>query len=469
MKPVKSWPAVDVKLWALDKIIPYAKNPRQHSQEQVDLIARSMMEDGVTSPILVDETGTIIYGHGRRLAAEKNGFAQYPVIVAKGWTEQQKRAYRIKDNSLALLSTWSTDLLRVELGELSAAGYDMPLLGFDDVQLVSFLSIPKTQDPEHVPEVPPDPISERGDIWLMGKGHRVMCGDSLDMKDVRLLLNGKIPSLANCDPPYGISIVKSAADGGRKPFGSVGSATDRNHISNFGKNQGRVHGLGKSGFGRVHGNASKAIIQTGVYAEVIGDDSINTAVGCYKILKEIGVPLVVLWGGNYYAHELPPSRCWFVWDKQVTGTFADVELAWTNCDQVARLFRHEWNGLMKASERGERRVHPTQKPVALAEWVIDTVGSNSKVYLDLFLGSGSSLIACEQKSIACLGMEMSPNYCDVIVNRWERFVGSDATLEGDGRTFAQIKAARMKKPPSAKPGAKAAKRHQISLGVIPSR
>jgi hypothetical protein len=136
----ESWPASKTELWALERIIPYPGNPRQHSPEQVDLIARSMKDDGVTSPILVDEDGVIIYGHGRRLAAEKNAFAKYPVVVARGWSEEQKRAYRIKDNSYALLSTWSPEFLKIELNELSLAGYEMPLLGFDDVQLVSFIS-----------------------------------------------------------------------------------------------------------------------------------------------------------------------------------------------------------------------------------------------------------------------------------------------------------------------------------------
>jgi len=173
------WPAATVRMWPLEQIIPYGKNPRQHSPEQVDLIAKSMLEDGVTSPILVDEEGVIIYGHGRRMAAEKNGFTKYPVIVAKGWSDQQKRAYRIKDNSLALLSTWSTDLLRVELGELSAAGYDMPLLGFDDVQLVSFMSVPSGADPEVTPEPPVKPVSQTGDLWLLGaKVKCPKCGKS---------------------------------------------------------------------------------------------------------------------------------------------------------------------------------------------------------------------------------------------------------------------------------------------------
>jgi len=421
----QQWPADKIERWQTHKLLAYQRNARTHSDEQVAQIAASMKEFGWTIPILIDEDGIIIAGHGRTLAAAQLGINEVPVMIARGWTEAQKMAYRIADNRLPESAGWDADMLRLELTELGKMGFDLALTGFDDLELVQFMATPNVADPEETPEPPVNPVSRKGDLWMLGN-HRLLCGDSLNKDEVDALLNGTVPDLANCDPPYGIGIVKRSSDGGAKPFGS----------------QGRVHGLGRAGFGRVHGNAAKAIIQTGVYAEVIGDDSTDTAIASYQILMDIGVKRLVLWGGNYYAEALPPSRCWFVWDKEVTGTFADVELAWTNCDQVARLFRHQWNGLMKASEKGQARVHPTQKPVALAEWVIDTVTPRSRTVLDLFVGSGSTLIAAERKECSYFGMELAEPYVDVAVQRWQTYTGQEATLESTGETYAETAANR---------------------------
>ncbi len=179
-----------------------------------------------------------------------------------------------------------------------------------------------------------------------------------------------------------------------------------------------------------------------MYEPVIGDDTTETAIASYHTLVALCVPSIVLWGGNYFANALPPSRCWLVWDKENTGTFADAELAWTNQDKIVRLIRHQWSGLIKASERGERRVHPTQKPVVLAEWVIETVAPDAVSVIDLFLGSGSTMIAAENKKIPCFCAELSPAYVDVAVKRWSKFTGRAAVLADDGRTFDEIAQAR---------------------------
>lgn len=454
------WPASSVEMRPIGELLAYPQNPMIHSDDQVQKIAASIKEYGWTTPALVDEAGILICGHARVRAAQVLGITQVPVMVARGWTEAQKKAYRIADNQLPRLSEFNPELLRIELNDLKLADYPLELIGFDNIQLVQFMAgVPEGKDPEAAPEPPATPVSKRGDIWVLGQ-HRLMCGDALSAEDVEALLAGAKPDLANCDPPYGVSIVKSALDGQRnngrgtvgasKPFGSVGGApraSDPKHIGNY---RGRVHGLGKAGFGRVHGNAAKAIIPTGVYAEIIGDDTTETAIAGYQMLLSIGVPLMVLWGGNYYANALSPSRCWFVWDKQVTGTFADIEMAWTNCDQVARLFHHQWNGLMKDSERGERRVHPTQKPVALAEWVIETAAPKAKSTVDLFLGSGSSLIAAERKGLKHFGMEMAEAYVDATLLRWQNLTNKEAHLEAPGKpTYAAVKAERSK--PARKP------------------
>jgi hypothetical protein len=213
-------------------------------------------------------------------------------------------------------------------------------------------------------------------------------------------MDGVTPEMVYTDPPYGISIVQGGKVGGGGAFG--GKKNEKADKSN--------------------------IIQSSNFAPIINDDSIDTAVEAISIIKTLGAGVEIIWGGNYYASALPNSSCWIVWDKENTGNFADAELAWTNQPSAVRIFKHMWNGMVKASERGQKRVHPTQKPVALAEWCFENYG-DPKTVLDLFLGSGSTLIACEQTRRDCYGMELSPAYCDVIVKRWEDFTGKKAILE----------------------------------------
>jgi hypothetical protein len=433
IKPSERWPADKIERRAVTDLTVYPDNPRLHSDAQVAEIAASMREWGWTVPVLIDEDNGIIAGHGRVTAAEKLGITEVPVVVARGWSAAQKRAYVIADNQIPQNSTWDQTLLRINLTQLAKVDYPLHLTGFDDIRLATFgvgAAAPQS-DPDEEIEPQPVAISKLGDIWLCGQ-HRILCGDSLDIDQVKHLLDGEKPQLANCDAPYGISIVKRSTDGGPKAFGKKGN----------------VHGqarLGPALRRTVHAPARNAIIKPGVYAPIIGDDTTETAIRSFALMSEIGIPAIVLWGGNYFANELPASRCWLVWDKQNTGSFADVELAWTNQDAIARIFHHQWSGLIKASERGEKRVHPTQKPVALVEWVIETIAPKAQSYLDLFLGSGSSLIACERKGIACFGSEMSPHYIDAAVRRWCKFTGKKAMLQGTKKTFEQVVKERSRK------------------------
>jgi len=229
-----------------------------------------------------------------------------------------------------------------------------------------------------------------------------MCGDSTSIDAVEQLLSGSKVDMVFTDPPYGISI---------------------------------VGGSGKVGGGN--------IVKANTYAPIAGDDSIDVAIEAIQVIKALDAKVEIIWGGNYYANSLENSSCWIVWDKDNTGNFADAELAWTNQKTAVRIFKHMWNGMLKASERGEKRVHPTQKPVALAEWCLDQYGEECDTVLDLFGGSGFTLMACEKKAKSARIMELSPNYCDVIVRRWQEFTGKKATLEGDGRTFAEVEAERI--------------------------
>lgn len=422
--------------WPIGKVLPFAKNARLHSESQVTSLKASITEFGFVNPCLVDADGNLIAGHARTIAAGALGMKTVPVIQLGHLTEKQAARLRIADNRIHDLSSWDSALLRDALqliqNDIQLQQYDGTLeaIGFDDASLAEALRVDASPGPdETAPLLSAKPIVRKGDLWCMGD-HRILCGDARSNDDVARLLEGTVPDLANCDPPYGISIVKGlrSSDGGAKPFGKVGG--------------GKPHPFAgsKSLKGREHGPSRRAIIQPGIYDAIIGDQTTETAVRSYEILAALGVPIICMWGGNYYANALPPSRCWLVWDKENTGSFADVELAWTNKNAIARLLRHQWSGLIKASERGQKRVHPTQKPIALAEWVIETLAPKAKTVIDLFVGSGSALIACERKGLKFFGMELAPAYVQCAIERWQTSTGRLATL--DGKTLDQVAKAR---------------------------
>jgi len=396
-------PADKVEQGPIEKLVPYAKNSRTHSEEQVAQIAASIREWGFTTAVLVDESGSIIAGHGRVMAARKLGMASLPVMVAAGWTDAQKRAYVIADNKLALNAGWDNELLALELGELGDLGFDLDLVGFTDEEIAALMPEqiePGLTDEDAVPEVPEQPVTVLGDVWVLGK-HRLMCGDSTSIDAIQKLTEGQAPDFVFTDPPYGVAVVKD---------GMVGA--------DFG------------------------VAKKGNYKPIIGDETTDTAIEAYNACVAIGAKKIVLWGGNYFSDKLPPSSCWLVWDKRgdsgIVNTFADCELAWTNMTSPARVHKQLWNGMIREGER-DKRVHPTQKPVALCEWGISNYTDKNASVLDLFLGSGSTLMACEKTNRKCFGMEMSPDYCDVIIKRWQQFTGKIAVHAETGQPFAEVK------------------------------
>jgi DNA methylase len=366
-----------------------------------------LKELGTGRSIVIDKHGNIIAGNGVIENAKAAGITDVEVVQSDGSkiiavqrtdldldSDDKARQLSIADNRTAELAEWNPENL-AEFTDLDLKPY------FTDEELIELTpqsGATLNGDEDEVPE-PPEPDAAEtvsGEIILLG-AHRLMCGDSTDIDHVGKLLADVVPDMVNTDPPYGISIVRKN--------GKIGSG---------GKFRGSV-GTGK-------------IIPANIYAPVIGDESTDTAVAAYNICAAMNIPVLIFWGGNHYADKLPPSSCWIVWDKQNNGNdFADAELAWTNQKSAVRICVHQWNGMLKASERGERRCHPTQKPVALAEWCFDKYGKDSKTVLDLFGGSGSTLIACEKTNRTCYVMEMSPEYCDVIVKRWEKLTGKTVT------------------------------------------
>jgi hypothetical protein len=205
--PIRLWPADRLERWPIERLIPYANNARLHSEADLDKLAAAIRKWGWTTPVLVDEGGNLLAGHGRVAAAPRAGVTSIPVIVARGWSEEEKRAYRVADNQLAARASWDFERLHNELEGLGATGFDLDLIGFDPDELQKILiglGSSGFTDPDSVPEVPEQPVTRVGDIWLLGD-HRVGCGDSTNATDVSRVLAGSEPNLMVADPPYGVA------------------------------------------------------------------------------------------------------------------------------------------------------------------------------------------------------------------------------------------------------------------------
>lgn len=371
------------------------KNRNKHPPEQIDRFCKILKEYGMRWPILVSErTGVIKAGEGRLRAALQLKMPQVLVSYQEFDTDQQEYGFGISDNAIA---SWAElDLASINTDLKDLPDMDIELLGIKDFQLVETQMLEPGCDEDQVPESV-EPRTKLGDVYTLGP-HRLMCGDSTSIDAVEKLMNGEKADMVFTDPPYGIDIVQGGSDGASKPFGSVGG--------------------GK-------------LCKVGKYSPIIGDSTTQTAIDSYNLCAGLGIKTLIFWGGNYYASALPDSSCWIVWDKENSGNFADAELAWTNQKTAVRIFKHMWNGMIKASEHGSKRVHPTQKPIALAEWAFKEYGNDNDSVLDLFGGSGSTLIACEKTNRKCFMMELDPHYCDVIVARWEKYSGKTAVLQSN--------------------------------------
>ena len=386
------------------ELIPYVKNSRTHSDEQVAQIAASIKEFGWTNPILVDGSNGIIAGHGRLLAARKLGHKEVPTIELADLTETQKKAYIIADNRLALNAGWDNEMLTIELNELLADGFALEMLGFDPKELDALLEpevVEGLTDEDAVPDVPDEPTTKLGDIYQLGN-HRLMCGDSTSIDAVDKLMDGQKADMVFTDPPYGMNLDAdySKIKGSKKSIGFKG-----NKLGN-------------------------------TYTPVIGDDEPFDPSFLMEYFKDAKEQF--WWGADYYIDKLPSfgmKGTLQVWNKrssdaQQEGIGNCFELCFSMVKHKKYVFDFEWFGFLSKEDPKEarNRVHPTMKPTKLIERFFDKWGDGIKVVADVFGGSGSTLIACEKTGRHARVMELDPKYCDVIVKRWEDFTGKKAVL-----------------------------------------
>lgn len=403
----QNWPAQSSELWPIDKITPYARNSRTHSDEQVAQIAASIREWGWTNPILVDEDGGLLCGHGRLLAARKLGLSQIPTMVAKGWSEAQKKAYVIADNKLALNAGWDLEMLAVELGDLQGFDFDLMLTGFSDDELSKLLAenTDGLTDPDAIPAVPATPVARPGDVWLMGK-HRLMCGDSTSVDDMEKLTAGQLVDMWLTDPPYNV-----AYEGGTKD-----KLTIQN--DNMGDDQFRE-------FLRDAYVTADTVMKPGAVFYIWHADS--EGYNFRGAARDAGwkVRQCLIWKKSSQVM----GRQDFHWKHEpcLYGWKDGAAHLWANDRKQTTILEFD-----KPSRNGE---HPTMKPVAIFEYQMLNNTKGSDIVLDSFAGSGTTAIAAEKNGRVAHLMELDPRYCDVIVKRWQGFTGKAATLEADGRTF----------------------------------
>jgi len=377
------------------KLIPNPKNPNKHPDEQINMLAKIIDYQGMRSPIVVSKrSGFIIKGHGRLEALKELAWEKVPVDFQDYDSEAQEYEDMVADNAIAEWAAQDLAMINLDIIDLGPE-LKIEMLGIKDFVLEPVEKYDKQDD---VPEIKHNPITKRGDIWLLGE-HRVMCGDATSIDDLDKAIGGNIIDYLITDPPYGIDAIKKS-----------GVLSER-------------------------------------YEQYKGDENTD----CAEDFMQLALSRFdrhIVFGGNYFAHWLPQSTHWIIWDKRganmeggnKNGDQSDCEIAWTNLPKRnVKCYKHVWAGWFRAGNKKDElksKVHPSQKPVGLFEKIFEDY--EFKSMFDAFLGSGSTLIACEKTNRKCYGMELDEHYCDVIVERWQNFTGKEAISES-GIRYNELK------------------------------
>ena len=383
----------------IDELKPYDKNAKIHTAEQIDQIKQSITDFGMNDPIGVwGKDNLIVEGHGRLIACKQLGFMEVPIIRLDSLTDEQRRAYTLIHNQTTMSTGFDIDILNEELDnidiDMSGYGFDIEIDDIDEDTEVKEDETPEVKDGE--------PKAKRGDIYQLGR-HRLMCGDSTKAEDIDMLIDGAKADMVLSDPPYGMSL-----------------------DTDFSTIKGSMKSLGRKN----HTQGNK-------YEKVIGDNEdfkpelITTFFANFEYVKEM-----FLFGADYFAELLPDKNkgSWLVWDKrkesQADAIGSEFELIWSRNKHKRRMLRHDWFGFLSSEDGADarNRVHPTQKPITLLVDILNQWGKDANVIVDLYGGSGSTLMACEQLNKKCYMMELDPHYIDVIIQRWENFTGQKAKL-----------------------------------------
>ena len=392
---------MQIKQVKVESLIPYIKNSRTHSEAQIAQIAASIKEFGWTNPILVDGDNGVIAGHGRLLAARKLGHKEVPTIELAHMTDNQKKAYVIADNQLAMNAGWDTAILSLELADLKDQGFELDILGFDPKELDNLLEpeqVDGLTDEDAVPDVPEEPTTKLGDIYQLGN-HRLMCGDSTSVNAVEKLMDGKKANMIFTDPPYGVSYTGGLQNSSKGLQGNAREMIKNDDIDLY----------------------EEAVTIASMFCDgaVFMFYADTVPFGLYRGIENVNGEVVALliWKkkggyGALGASYKPNHEPCVLWKKK------GAKLNFIGATNENRIWEE--------NKEGVNKLHPTQKPVSIPKRAIGN--HKADIVLDLFGGSGSTMIACEELNRKARLMELDPKYCDVIVKRWEDFTGKKAVL-----------------------------------------
>ena len=407
-----SWVADKIEHWPLARLLPYARNARTHSDDQVAQIAASIVEFGFTNPCLVGADGVLVAGHGRLLAARKLGLDTVPVVVLDHLTPIQRRALVIADNRIAENSGWDDAMLRTELESLQADGFDLDLTGFDPDTLAELLAGEETDqagevDDDDVPEEAVAVVSRPGDVWLLGE-HRVLCGDATDPESYVRLLSGERADMVFIDPPYNVDYANSAKD----------------------KQRGTQRPILNDNLGAAFHDFLLAAL-TPIVAHGRGAIYIAMSSGELDTLQAAFRAA----GGHWSTFVIWAKNTFTLGRADYQRQFEPILYGWPEGAQRHWCGDRDQGDVWQIKKPQRNDLHPTMKPVELVERAIRNSSRPGDVVLDSFGGSGTTLIAAHKSGRRARLMELDPKYCDVIVRRWQSWSGEQAVREGDGVAF----------------------------------
>ena len=399
-----------IERWPLDQLIPYVRNARTHSEDQVAQIAASIIEFGWLNPVLIDDAGNVIAGHGRLLAARKLGLETVPVIRASHLTPLQVQAYRLADNRLAELSDWNEELLAEEFAALRDEDIDLGLLGFDEAAIDRLLAESAAGAADEAPEPPKDPISRAGDLWICGQ-HKVLCGDATVLANIESVLAGELADMCFCDPPYNVDYANSADRQLRR------------------KNRPILNDALGEEFGAFLYDACANILTVTKGAVYICMSSSELDV-LQKAFRAAGGhwSTFVIWAKNTFT--LGRSDYQRQYEPILYGWKDGIDHYWCGV--------RDQGDVWFIDKPAKNDLHPTMKPVELVERAIRNSSKSRDIVFDPFGGSGTTLIAAERAGRSARLVELDPRYVDVIVERWQNQTGNAAMLSPSGPTFGEL-------------------------------
>jgi len=409
------WFSTHIERWSTDKLVPYARNARTHSEEQVAQIAASIVEFGFTNPILAGSDGVIVAGHGRLAAAQKLGLDTVPVVVLDHLTPTQRRALIIADNRIAENAGWDDAMLRIELQSLQEDGFNLDITGFDADALAEIMAGEETTvdgqiDEDAVPELSETPISRPGDVWILGN-HRLVCGDATQAASYGQLLAGERVQMIWSDLPYNVNYANSAKD---KLRGKHRPILNDN--------------LGEGFYDFVFDALSLMLPQCdGAVYIAMSSSELDTLQAAFRAA-----------GGKWSTFIIWAKHTFTLGRADYQRQYEPILYGWPEGGSRHWCGDRDQGDVWNIKKPARNDLHPTMKPVELMERSIRNSSRPGDVVLDCFGGSGSTLIAAEKAGRRCFMMELDPKYCDVIVRRWQEFSGGKAISEDGHRVFDEV-------------------------------